>query len=522
MAELTTAQKKAIAVARARLRLQGAAPKEQPSLNGDEMIQDIGKSAAVGLGQGTLSAAGAIGDVQDMNSGAAAWIARKFGASPETQAMAGKIAGFSPVGGFFNRMPTTADLRGAVESVTGPFYQPKSTAGEYARTVGEFAPSVFMGPGSTARTAGGKIIQKAAQVAVPAVASETAGQLTEGTAAEPYARFLTALGAGGVTSGRGKQPLKEMRKAAPSFEDVSRMTDEAYGAIKKAKIVFAPQAFKSTAMRIQNDLRQRGLLVEDSGAVATAVSDIMARTKKVNGWTEVDSLRQRLGDIAYNRNSTPKEADRAKVIIGHLDNLINSGQVSSLSGVPREAVQGMVAQARELARRKIIARDIKKMENKSEWYVSGDESGLRNQFASYGKKKGDRLTEAEQAAFDKVLRREGVNSVVSNMGGKLAPLVLGGAAGSFAGPLGFLATTGVHLGARKLSEAKTRKAVQDALKTVLAGKQSQAEAMKGLTKTEAEAFAKALIAAQSGSIPLRENLLGTGSGVQGSLLGVPR
>lgn len=65
--------------------------------------------------------------------------------------------------------------------------KPETTAGEYAKTIGEFVPAALAGPGGIVRRA-------LAQTVAPAVTSETAGQLTEGTAAEPYARIVGAVG----------------------------------------------------------------------------------------------------------------------------------------------------------------------------------------------------------------------------------------------------------------------------------------------------------------------------------------
>lgn len=59
----------------------------------------------------------------------------------------------------------------------GALYKPKYVSGNYAETIGSFLPG---GEGSLAR--------RTAQTVIPAVTSETAGQLTQGTNLEPYAR----------------------------------------------------------------------------------------------------------------------------------------------------------------------------------------------------------------------------------------------------------------------------------------------------------------------------------------------
>ncbi|ANM09622.1 MULTISPECIES: hypothetical protein [unclassified Rhizobium] len=71
-------------------------------------------------------------------------------------------------------------------------YAPKTTPGKYAQTAGEFVPGVLVG-------GGGNLLTNAVKYGVvPGVASEAAGQATEGTKLEPYARLVGALLGGGI------------------------------------------------------------------------------------------------------------------------------------------------------------------------------------------------------------------------------------------------------------------------------------------------------------------------------------
>ena len=47
----------------------------------------------------------------------------------------------------------SAALQGYLERLTGPLYEPRTTAGRYAQTVGEFLPAVLGGRGSLAARA---------------------------------------------------------------------------------------------------------------------------------------------------------------------------------------------------------------------------------------------------------------------------------------------------------------------------------------------------------------------------------
>jgi hypothetical protein len=91
--------------------------------------------------------------------------------------------------------PTSSQLQNATESVIGPFHQPQAVYGEYARTIGEFAPSALVPEGG--------LLWNAIRYGIfPALASETAGQLTKGSDAERWVRAVAAIAAAGFGAWR--------------------------------------------------------------------------------------------------------------------------------------------------------------------------------------------------------------------------------------------------------------------------------------------------------------------------------
>jgi hypothetical protein len=146
-------------------------PQQQPEMSMGEVAGDVAKSAGIGLAQGGIGLATLPGNVEALGRAG-------------INAAAGLVGAQPPVSGE-TVLPTYSDWKKRVEGVTGEFYKPKTTLGEYARTGGEFASLAVGGPAGLAN--------RAARVALPAVASETAGQATEGTALEPWARFGGAL-----------------------------------------------------------------------------------------------------------------------------------------------------------------------------------------------------------------------------------------------------------------------------------------------------------------------------------------
>lgn len=157
---------------------------------------DVAKSGGVGIAKGAIGLAGAVGDITDLGAkgieAASNFVSDKLGMErykrPEQSSM-------------LENIPTSESITKAVEGQTGKFYEPKTTAGKYARTAGEFLPSSLLGPGSMGVKVGTGL--------TAALGSEAAGQATEGTGAEPYARVAGAL-AGGLApaaAGRAVTPL---------------------------------------------------------------------------------------------------------------------------------------------------------------------------------------------------------------------------------------------------------------------------------------------------------------------------
>jgi hypothetical protein len=107
-------------------------------------------------------------------------------------------------------------------------YAPKTTPGEFAETIGEFAVpggvpsrSARMAPG-LARKAGEYAADVTRNAVLPGVASEAAGQATEGTAAEPYARVLAAIFGNGVgaTMKSASAPETVLRRVAGPADQI--------------------------------------------------------------------------------------------------------------------------------------------------------------------------------------------------------------------------------------------------------------------------------------------------------------
>lgn len=221
------------------------------------VAEDVAKSGASGLARGVIGLVGLPGTVAQLaRTGADALADQTVGravnyaktgsftapspAPTEELIRQNRLAGFVPDPG---RVISGEAITDAAATVApGIKYQPQTVAGEYARTVGEFAPGL-LSPGSMAQKIVGGVL-------APALLSETAGQATKGTAFEPYARAAGAV-VGGVGANLAMRPNTAQKAVAASM-----------GGVDDATMVRAGQ--------IMNEAQARGVALTWPEAVAQA------------------------------------------------------------------------------------------------------------------------------------------------------------------------------------------------------------------------------------------------------------
>lgn len=517
---------------------QTPAPAPAPEMSWSDWGMDVLRGGASGLVKGATSLAGGIGDAQKMTGDVLGWGAEKLGFSPEVQKAATSVGQRLAFPGMGN-LPTSEMLRQPIEAAVGPLPKPQSLTGQIVERVGEFVPAAIAGPGTLGR--------KAAMATVPAVSSELAGRIpgVEGSAYQPYVELAAGLATGLPIAGGGKgDAMKAMREKAPTQATVASEAEAAYKAIDNAGIVFDNNSVKSAAMKIKSGLANRGWDKLQGGEVAPLLRrvDDLLKGNKVANWTKVDSI---LKDAKKILRSGADETTKGHVgvIVDKLENLVKSGKVTSKSGLPRGEINNMIDQARELARRNILARDVETMKKRMPGYLAGEESAFRNQFGAYLKSpEAKSLTPAERQAFATVVRREGPLGVAHNMGSRLGQIAgnasgmgVGALTGSAFGPLGTVlggiagagVTAGTQAGFRKMMDAITEKAVDDALKTILAGRKAQGQAMNKEQVEALRATIRAALTTEAATRPVRDDWFiqdanGRTYGASGSGPAVPR
>lgn len=445
-----------------------------------EIGKDVGLSAAQGFQSGFQGLLGMPGDLQNLAGNVAGWGAGKLGYDPATQQSVRDVARRVPTLGLPVDLPTTEDVNKTFESVIGK-YTPQTDWGRYARPVGEFAPAAMTGPGG--------VLRKTAMAVIPGLATEAAGDLTN---QNPYAKAIAGIGTAVLTAGRGGAPgtkrlLNHVGDADAKYAQVKGKADQLYTALRNAGVKYDANEVDraiadASAMRINPALAPK----------AVGLREELAQFQgKGMDFQDLDELeRIATGLLRDNLESTDRKF--VNDILTKIRNVRENGVVATNGSIPANEVNAVIGQAKDYGRRKILADNINEMKRRLPGYLSGDESAYRNQFGAYIKSpESSGLSKAEKKAFGNVVRREGPLNLAHNMGSRVGQIaggsagsVAGGLLGSSAGPAGTIA--GAMAGAatnmaaqslfRKFMDVYTERGVENAMKTVLAGRTAQEKA----------------------------------------------
>lgn len=501
-----------------------------PEMSLAEKGMDVLKGAGTGLVKGVTGLLGGFGDVQKQAGDIVAKGAESLGLSPEMQSSA-KFFGdrmlFPLMGGssVLGKMPTSETLKKPIEENFGPLPEAETLPGQIAERFGEYAPSAFAGPGG--------VLRKTALAAAPAVASELAGRApgVEGSPYQPYVEAGAGLVAGlpVALSGKGAA-LKEMREKAPEQQAVYALQKEAYNKLDTAGIMFDPVSVRRTVSGIKSELDNRGwnkLANSQAAPFVRRVEDLLKK-KSSRRWVNVDEILKDAKEVLRG-NVEGSDKLHLGIIVSKLEDMVKKGNLTSTSGLSRDEVNSAISTAREFARRNILAREIDIMKQRLPGYLGGDDSGFRNQFGSYLKSpEGRSLSPAEREAFSRVVRREGLLNVAQNASSRIGQIAgagtgagVGAMTGMAFGPfgpaigagVGLATTTGTQLAFRKAMERVTEKAVDDALKTILAGREAQGMALKKEKIEDMRRIIRAVLLSEAAAGPLQAEINIPGGGL---------
>lgn len=257
------------------LRITVRPPGVDPASMSDEQLQaayqaaqpnygrDIAKSVGSGLVEGVAGLAGLPQAVGEIGSRGLNWIGSKVGMEPRPDLYE---TGF--------RLPSTEDATKFIENnITGPLPKSETLPGQYARTAASFIPGALLAPGGMASNA-------LRFGVVPGLASEAAGQATQGTSYEPVARVAGALGAGGAIAALARPGSAAGAIRAQMPEGITpQIVDQAHTLMNDAHGMGVnlswPEALSQAAQRpVLSDMARH---LEASGPTTGRMADFYAQ-----------------------------------------------------------------------------------------------------------------------------------------------------------------------------------------------------------------------------------------------------
>lgn len=251
-----------------------AQPQAQPQISGADYATDIAKSGGSGVMSGIASMIGTGGDINKAVRGLSSGLQQQgMPVEQSRQEMLATMPGFLRR---FHEQPApdigTSEVSGAIDRVAGApvtTYQPQTTPGKYAKTVGQFVPAAAL-------TGGVGPANLAAGAVLPGIASEGAGQIAQSYAPklETPARIAGALVGGAVGSGARYASQKSAVEAStPSVGDMKKAASARYGAVD---VEISPSAVAARAADIEAELAKKGFTPRN----APETFDVLAQLKK--------------------------------------------------------------------------------------------------------------------------------------------------------------------------------------------------------------------------------------------------
>lgn len=306
---------------------------------------------------------------------------------------------------------------------------------------------------------------------------------------------LAGAGIKSVMQGRAQRnALAQAAKGAPTTEELRSMGNALYQQVDDAGVKIKPEAFSATREGILERLRNStgydelpgpGSLTPNTGRVMEIMrqaDDTLAGTPaSALPFKNLDQMRRQAGAAAGNVTNKTDQAAGMAVIQGLDDFVQRLGPDDVVAGDP-EALKSAITKAREIWSRMSKSQLVDDAMERSENYLSGSASGVRNQFKNIlqNKKLAARFTEAERAALRSVTHGSTLDQLINLAGGGLAQMGSIGAGLGVGGPLGGLAGAAAAAGQRKLAEGVTMRAAERARAAIASGALRSPEVVNAL------------------------------------------
>lgn len=486
-------------------------PELAPKSGGETALDSL-----IGAGSGITKAVTDIPSLPADVAGLGRMALEKLGASPEAiqrgrdyisrNPLASGILGASRAYREEIENPTNA-VTGALKSYRD--YEPETNIGKYAKTTGEFA-------GGLVGSKKGLIERGIKYVAAPAIASEAAGQLTEGTDMEPLARGAAGLlGMGAASAIRNPAAQRRLVNKLPQAEDFEKVANEAYDVLDKSRITVRNSKVSDMFQGLENHLAKEGFVPGVDANAAGVLNFVQKELMRGNmgnyanppmRFRDLDNVSKVLGKKAA--DAAPGSGDRRILFEAkkYWDEAVQGIDEATDVNIPPlglpngmvERVQGAIKTAKQNWKQKAQTENLDemvrlgKLTGETAYTRGGEQLGTQREFLKFIKKpvnKKQSYSPEVMRAFEKVATGTVPGRALRGVGklgnsasgafhtaynaatvGGLLGLATGGPMGAALGATAGIVAPAVGKVAALASNRSTGKAIADAQSLVRTGK----------------------------------------------------
>jgi hypothetical protein len=257
--------------------------------------------------------------------------------------------------------------------------------------------------------------------------SEALGAATEGTAIEPYARLVGALGgglsyqgvSGLVNATRRNKAIRQFMDETPDVAALKSQAGDLYNAARAQGAVATPAQVNTIGDDLMSTLRSEGLITPKGNMAGSypRVSDAIKLVDDYRGapMTPTEMLQVRKSFQAAARSADPVEARIGTLLIRQFDDFTSplAPQIAEANQIYRRAMQGdLIETTIELAGSR-----------SGQFSGSGFENALRTEFRGLERKiiKGQLKVTPDEEALIKRIAQGGFAENLARDVGKAAP-----------------------------------------------------------------------------------------------------
>jgi hypothetical protein len=370
---------------------------------------DFFKSIPSGIAQGAAGALGFVGDIGDVVN----TIGDKItGATPEQNKQMTEMRKNS----FIPEPPTSGQLNKKFSSAMGGYYEPKTTAGEYGKSIGTFAPAALTG--------GGGLMARALRVVAPAVGSEAAKQSVKGQWYEPIASVAGAVAGGGLNALR-----EEGRNLAkiPAVDKLKKLASDAYKKSEDAGVVIKNTSYQDLIDNLTKSMSGEEISNVNQPGAFGALKQLSSHAGDLT-LKKLDTLRQQVNAAMEGAKKSDKRL--SLIMRDKIDDFISNLSVDDVTGDDPKVATTLLSTARDLWTKKARGEQIEELIRKAGLSASDSATAIRAQFRklALNDRGMARFNKEQKEAIEQVAKGGPIGNLAGILG-KLSPTKMGGGIG---------------------------------------------------------------------------------------------